>query len=103
MKLTNTTFSRTQDIKEIEKTALNLLHVENGDIKQKHDPARCSKKGVTFLTIIIGNSFFRLPIQKCDVVIVNAHSVGIKSEILESLSYNVKLLIDLPALSLLVA
>ncbi len=34
-------FDRPSDIKEIEKTALNLLHVENTDIKQKHDPARC--------------------------------------------------------------
>ena len=33
-------YFRIADIKEIEKTALNLLHVENSDIKQKHDPAR---------------------------------------------------------------
>lgn len=28
------------DVKEIEKTTLNLLHGENTDIRQKRDPAR---------------------------------------------------------------
>ncbi len=71
---------------------MNLLHVENTDIKQKHDPARY-EMGVAWIitTLIINIIFFRLPIQKCDVVIVNTHSTGIKSEIIEVPSYNVRL------------
>lgn len=56
------------DIKEIEKTALNLLHVENSDIKQKHDPAR-------------------LAIQKCDVVVVNTYGSLVPADIIAVPSY----------------
>lgn len=31
---------RDADLKDVEKTALNLLRMENTDIKQKHDPVR---------------------------------------------------------------
>jgi hypothetical protein len=64
------TLDRLADIKEVEKTSLNLLRAENLDIKQKHDPAR-------------------LPIQKCEVVIVNVHGSGAQCQITESPARNI--------------
>ncbi|XP_011402687.2 PREDICTED: protein asunder homolog isoform X2 [Amphimedon queenslandica] len=53
------------DLKDVEKAALNLLRMENTDIKQKQDPVR-------------------LPIQRCEVAVVNVYVSGAQSQIMPS-------------------